>query len=434
MPAKVKSAATLAKEAADAAAATGGLQEDSFEDAEDDIAPGISKDLLAYMKMQEKIRKEEMIRQDKIRQEERAYADMLRRDDLERMETERHQVQKAHDLQIRMLTEQLAKNSEQSSGKSAAKMPIFDLENDADTFPLWLSRWTLFVKGNKFDLIKNVEERNTRIMMELTASLSDATLSWLISKGFSEQELDDPKFILKALEQKIAKSSNPLIHQVELSQIIQFQSESTDKLVQRIQEKARKCEFRSVRDINDHQCLITLITAVSPEIRKKLFLAKVDTFDKAVEIVRAEEQARSDSKACSKSSESAEGNVMSGYKKDQRATRAAEGSTSTFSKHDGPPKPGYTCIRCMEKGHWASDCQYKYKECPSCKMMGHIAKTCKDRNWVPISGGQAHSIKAYNVADMAAISASHQLCAEHNARVEAYGSAFGPGEGNLDTL
>ena len=52
------------------------------------------------MKMQEKIRKEEVIRQDKVRQEERAYADMLRRDDLERMENERHQVQKVHDLQI----------------------------------------------------------------------------------------------------------------------------------------------------------------------------------------------------------------------------------------------------------------------------------------------------------------------------------------------
>ena len=51
MPAKVKSAAALAKEAADAeaaAAARGGL-EDSFEDAQDDVTTGISKDLLAYM-------------------------------------------------------------------------------------------------------------------------------------------------------------------------------------------------------------------------------------------------------------------------------------------------------------------------------------------------------------------------------------------------
>ena len=87
MPAKVKSAAALAKEAADAAAAAGNVLEDSFEDAQDDVTTGISKDLLAYMRMQEKIRKEEAIRQDQIRQEEREYADKVRKDDLERMET-----------------------------------------------------------------------------------------------------------------------------------------------------------------------------------------------------------------------------------------------------------------------------------------------------------------------------------------------------------
>ena len=41
MPAKVKSAATLAKEAADAAAATAGGHDDSFADAEEDASPGI---------------------------------------------------------------------------------------------------------------------------------------------------------------------------------------------------------------------------------------------------------------------------------------------------------------------------------------------------------------------------------------------------------
>ena len=62
MPAKVKSAAILAKEAADAAAAAAGAaggHDDSFQDAEDNVATGISKELLAYMKMQDRIRQEE---------------------------------------------------------------------------------------------------------------------------------------------------------------------------------------------------------------------------------------------------------------------------------------------------------------------------------------------------------------------------------------
>ena len=65
MPAKVKSATALAKEAAEAAAAAN-TNEESFEDAVDDVEVGISKDLLAYMRMQEKVRKEEMIRQDNL--------------------------------------------------------------------------------------------------------------------------------------------------------------------------------------------------------------------------------------------------------------------------------------------------------------------------------------------------------------------------------
>ena len=113
MPAKVKSAAVIAKEAADAAAAAaaGGVHEDSFEDAEDGVTVGISKDLIAYMKMQDKIRAKEAIRQDKIRQEERAYAENLRKEDLLRMEKERHAQQKMHEQQIRLLTEQLSRSA-----------------------------------------------------------------------------------------------------------------------------------------------------------------------------------------------------------------------------------------------------------------------------------------------------------------------------------
>ena len=56
------------------------------EDAEDTIEPGISKDLLAYMKMQDRIRQDEIKRQDKIRAQERqeklekrAYLENLRK-------------------------------------------------------------------------------------------------------------------------------------------------------------------------------------------------------------------------------------------------------------------------------------------------------------------------------------------------------------------
>ena len=284
-------------------------------------------------------------------------AERLRKEDLERMEQDRHAQQRLHELQIKLLTEQLARASDTGAGKSSAKVPLFDLDKDADDFNIWKSRWTLFVKGQRFDLIKDRVERNTRVMMELTAALSDHTLSWLISKGFSEEEMDSPEFLVQAIEDKIAKSSNPLIHQVELVKITQFEHETTDALVQRIQEKARKCQFKSVRNVEDHQCLVTLLSAVPSEVRRKLFLAKVDNFAKAIEIVQNEEHARKDAQSCSTGHSHAEGNAMSGYRKNQR-----EAQKGWVAKADpSTPLAEVMCFRCCVKGHWAYDCPHKDK-------------------------------------------------------------------------
>ena len=446
MPAKAKSAAVLAKEAADAeaaaAAATGG-GDSSFEDATDTPTTVISAELLAYMKIQERARKQEAKRLEQVRQEERqerleerAYMENLRKQDLERMKQERHQQQKIHEEQIQLLKEQLSKSTD-VYGKSNAKMPMFDLESDADTFPMWLSRWQLFVKGNKFNLIKDVAERQTRIMMELTSCLSDKTLSWLISKDFAEADLDKPEFVLKALEDKIARSSNPLVHQVELLQITQHNHETTDSLVQRIQEKARRCDFKAVKNVQDHQCMLTLLTAVSSEVRKKLMLAKVDTFEKAIEIVQNEEHAKKDALSCTQSSNQAEGNAMSGYKRNQRDERNA-GASQQVTQGQRPDE-SYTCFRCNKTGHWANLCPHIKSTCPACKKTGHTGPACQAKDWdCKANKAQAMSCKAYKIDEAAEIAAaiarSHALTAEHNAKVEQYRSAFGPGEGNLDTL
>ena len=436
MPAKTKSAAALSKEAADAAsAAAAGGHDDSFADAEEDTDPGISKDLLAYMKMQDKIRKEDAALQERLRQEERVHAERLRKEDLERMEQDRRAQQKVHELQIKLLTEQLAKASDTGSGKSSAKVPVFDLEKDSDNFELWKSRWLLFIKGQKFDLIKDKKERDTRITMELTSALSDHTLAWLISKGFEEKQMDDPEFLVRALEEKIAKGSNPLIHQVELLQISQFAHETTDSLVQRIQEKARKCDFKAVTNVTNHQCLVTLLQAVPSEVRQKLFLAKVKTFEEAIEIVQNEERAKSDAKSCSASSsrhEVAEGNAMSGYKKNQR-----EEQKGWLPKMANPSTPlaEVTCFRCYLKGHWASDCPHIDKPCQACGKIGHTGAACRTKHWdMKASKAQANSCRAYLDEEAAAIAQSHALTAEHNAWVDAYSGAFGPGEGSLDSL
>ena len=143
--------------------------------------------------------------------------------------------------------------------------------------------------------------------MELTASLTDSTLAWIASRGFDDEELEDYKFLIQAIEDKISRVSNPLVHQIELLQVQQHQHESADALIQRIQEKAAKCKLQTVKNFTDNQSMLTLIKAVSPEVRRKLLLQKVKTFEEACEIVKNEEQASADTKKCSqRSSQEAE--------------------------------------------------------------------------------------------------------------------------------
>ena len=171
--------------------------------------------------------------------------------------------------------------------------------------------------------------------------------------------------------------------------------------------------------------MLTLLTAVSPEVRKKLLLAKVDSFDKAVEIVRNEEHAKSDAKKCSQPTPAtAEGNAMSGYKK---------GKKEEAKMADDMP-PNFKCIRCLKSGHWPRSCPSKYEDCNKCHKPGHRAVACDTRVWTQ-PGASAYSCKAYSVADMAAVAASAKLCKEHNERVDAQHAAEAQEEefiGNLD--
>ena len=66
--------------------------------------------------------------------------------------------------------------------------------------------------------------------------------------------------------------------------------------------------------------MLTLLKAVRPSIRKKMLLQKVDTFEKAINVLLSEEQANNDTRQCSSSeSQNAEVFATSAYKRDQRS-------------------------------------------------------------------------------------------------------------------
>ena len=97
------------------------------------------------------------------------------------------------------------------------------------------------------------------------------------------------------------------------------------------------------------------------------------------------------------------------------------------------PLAEVTCFRCYLKGHWAGDCPHIDKPCQACGKIGHTGAACRTKHWdMKASKAQANSCRAYLEEEAAALAVSHALTVEHNARVNAYRSAFGPGEGSLD--
>ena len=164
-----------------------------------------------------------------VRAEEKANMERQRKEDQERADFDKHAQQKAHEVQIQMLQEQLiAMSARNESGgpKSSSKMPMFDLVKDKETFKLWKSRWELHIQGHKFDAIANSVERNIRLRAELNSCLSDDTLNWLLNNNFSKDDLAKADFVLQAIELKVNESTNPLIQQIEMSKIAQFDNET----------------------------------------------------------------------------------------------------------------------------------------------------------------------------------------------------------------
>ena len=204
------------------------------------------------------------------------------------------------------------------------------------------------------------------------ASLSDSTLAWIASKGFEDGDLENYKFLLQAMEDKISRVSNPLVHQVELHQIQQHQHESADALIQRVQEKAAKCKLQAIKNFTDHQSMITLVKAVQPEVRRKMLLQKVQTFEEACEILKNEEQATADTKKCSqRPAQEAETNAMSGYKRDQRSQHANKYSSQKDRNESQQSSKPFSCIRCHSKDHLEFNCPVlkEGKVCYKCKKV-----------------------------------------------------------------
>ena len=74
-----------------------------------------------------------------------------------------------------------------------------------------------------------------------------------------------------------------------MSKIAQNEHETGDHLIQRIRDVSSKCAYDKITNVEDHLNMLTLLKAVRPSIRKKMLLQKVDTFEKAINVLLSEE-------------------------------------------------------------------------------------------------------------------------------------------------
>ena len=321
-------------------------------------APTMSADMLAYIQMRKEERAEE--RADKIAQERRH-------------EKQIDLMQRQCDATIAAFT---SKHNERAKPPTT-KLPIFDLEQDSENFTLWKSRWDIHIQAHRIHLITDDDEKDNRLLLELYSGLSDNTQRWLQNRNFESAELKDDNFLITALQAHIKSKSNPMVRHVEMGHIQRHENETADHFYQRINSQADKCEFESIKNFKNHTCLLTLLRGVSPELRRKMLLAKVTTYEEAVEIMRAQENATRDSQQCSTTTyQEASANRVSAYKHDQKQ-RYANSNSSPNKDSQSSSRP-FRCIRCHSTEHLAHRCPalLENKICNKCQTPGHLAHAC----------------------------------------------------------
>ena len=222
---------------------------------------------------------------------------------------------------------------------SHIKLPSFDIYKDQDTFPQWRARYALHLKAHHISIIMDDDLRKERALTELTAALSNDTLTWIANRDLTDEDRKDPEALIASFEAYIKESTNPLVTVVELFTMKRHALESADKLHARINEKLNKVDFSVIKDIRDYFGMTATIIANDPALRKQMYLDKVDTYAKAHAAVKADEQATSHSKmvdaATRSSSTSATINAVSSYRRGQNRTNQQNASTANQSQRDG---------------------------------------------------------------------------------------------------
>ena len=433
------------------------------------VIAGITPEMQAFFQMQQVFNQQaQKAQQDALMQAQEAAErrqEQQRRQDQDRQAAEQRAMREHFEVQLRAneasmkaMTEQIANlataRPQANARPPTIKLPTFDLDRDKEGFQLWKGRWENHLRAHRIHTIADEEERKERMNVELTAALSDETLKWITHREFTVEQKCDAEFILNAMEEYIKDSTNPLVQHVELNMMTRHTNETADHFWHRVNDKLNLCAFDDITDYRDHQGMMTIMRGVDDRLRRKMILAKADTYTKVCQIMKEEERASQHSALFNPRS-GASVNATSSYKREQKSGQQAAQSNShgngnyrggrgnpqgrgqghganwqrddRSQSHDRQPRdhsqerPGRSqsrdwrggrgghngndrqsdsarqsavpCYRCNGTSHDPSDCYARDRTCYNCDKVGHISPACRGPKRVTEETGTASNIE-----------------------------------------
>ena len=173
-----------------------------------------------------------------------------------------------------------------------SKPPKFYLEKGKceKAFATWKSKWGYYLTGSGIAEMQGPSKAGlTRAVLQ--QALSDYTIQWIGTQGLNEEQIEDAEFIIGHIEDYLKMYASPMFHAVEALRMKHLPNEPVADYFSRLQEKIKLCQFDKITDMTDwFKTLCTCLNIYSNETRKKLFLEKDLTFERAVEIVLAAER------------------------------------------------------------------------------------------------------------------------------------------------
>jgi hypothetical protein len=109
--------------------------------------------------------------------------------------------------------------------------------------------WNMHLHAHLIHLTADVKERCERCLTELSAALSNETLKWIPNPDFSDEDQWNPEVFVKAFEDHIQKSMNPMVTVVELFSKNRHAHQKADQLNAQINEKLKKVHINIITAI-----------------------------------------------------------------------------------------------------------------------------------------------------------------------------------------